>query len=1006
MAVSFRVTGTWAELTADGAVAIPATPQAGDRMYLFARWKDFSITAQVTSPVGWTKLTEFADGSTSTGNGTGSVKVACWYRDWQSGDTNPTVDFSANPTNASVVIMVMSKAGGDVWLTPLAVTAAMTNWTTTSQIVSASSTVAVPSGGVVMGLIGIRDDTATMTRPTSGIDDSTSAITWNGNYVESPASHHSTTTGDDGAADLGYRLVTTGATATLRMTGTLSAAETGAGLWVVQGSATADPKAPIPGALALSTTAFAPKLAATVTPGTKSLSLTAFAPRAQLGTKVVPAKLSLSLTSFAPKLTFAVNVPVRSLALTQFIPLVIRGVTVPTASLSLAGFAPVIGLSVTPPSIGLGIASVEPEILIRPTFFFPDTAELTLSTFEPAVVNTTPAYRTSTAAASTFATLNPSVSITGEVGDLLVVFAFVSGNTNDTPTCVDSDGSYELIGVAAVNIGGVDYRLSAFVRSALIETGGISYSLAVLTGSNTSRSAHVYAISGLSRAGLAAIRSKGGESNQSAGTPAPTLDQSALTGNVTLVAVGSTDTTTEPPTDWIERHDSSTTSPALALESASRDFGFTGTTITYGAAQDTEFCSFAIELDSTVAEVVTPDTQALTLTPFVSALHETTTPSTLSLSVSTFVPSIALTANVVVSPAATSLPTSQSAPVLAATVTPSTKALSLSTFAPSTITAARVVPSTLSLTTSTFRPTLAETLTPSTRGLTLTTFAATAATSANVTLIPATASLTTNPFIPVLTETTTPSTQAFSLTAFAPATVATNNVRVTPSTVSLSLSTLVPRLARTITPITKTLTLATFAPTLTASITIVPTPTVLAATRFAPVLAGTILVTTRTLTLSTLAPSVVGGQRVVPDAMSLALISFAPVLQSGTRVIPTTKALTLAKFAPVPSSAITSATSTLTITTFTPTVTVSTGSEFTPITATLALTTYAPLLSLSVIPPSVTITVTGFAPLVRTAGRPHPRRTHVVQSLNYTADVGLINREYVVSDPDHETEYG
>jgi hypothetical protein len=201
-------------------------------MYLFARWKDFAVTATVAN---WTELVEFADGAVTSGNGTGSVKVACWYRDWQSGDTDPIIDFSASPNNASAVIMVMAKAASDSWLTPVAVTAAMTNWTTTSQTVAASSTANVLGGGVVMGLIGIRDDTATMTRPTNGIDDVTGAVTWNGNYVESPATHHSTTTGDDGAADLGYRLVSAGATATLRMTGTISAAETGAALWVVQG---------------------------------------------------------------------------------------------------------------------------------------------------------------------------------------------------------------------------------------------------------------------------------------------------------------------------------------------------------------------------------------------------------------------------------------------------------------------------------------------------------------------------------------------------------------------------------------------------------------------------------------------------------------------------------------------------------------------------------------------------------------------------------------------------
>jgi len=180
MAISLRVTGSWAELVADGTVAIPATPQAGDRMFLFARWKDFSITATVAN---WTELTEFADGAVASGNGTGSVKVGCWWRDWQAGDTDPTLDFSASPTTASVVIMVMAKGTDDVWQTPAVRTAAMTNWTTSSQSVAASATVTVPSSSVVMGLIGIRDDTATMTRPTSGIDVSGGLVTWNGNYV-------------------------------------------------------------------------------------------------------------------------------------------------------------------------------------------------------------------------------------------------------------------------------------------------------------------------------------------------------------------------------------------------------------------------------------------------------------------------------------------------------------------------------------------------------------------------------------------------------------------------------------------------------------------------------------------------------------------------------------------------------------------------------------------------------------------------------------------------------
>lgn len=364
MAVSFRAVGTWAELTADGAVAIPATPQAGDRMYLFARWKDFSITAQVTSPVTWDEITEFADGSATSGNGTGSVKVACWYRDWQPGDTNPTVDFSASPTNASVVIIVMAKDADDVWSTPVARTAAMTNWTTTSQIVSASASVAVPSSGVVMGLIGIRDDTATMTRPTTGIDDSTGAITWNGNYVEAPATHHSTTTGDDGAADLGYRLVTTGATATLRMTGTISAAETGAALWVVQGVSTLV----TPATAALTNNWFASSLEFALTPASNPISSSTHVPR--LLSTTTPAGTALSTTTFAPGLHLQITPPVSTLTATPFTPRLAQFLTPVSAALNLTAFTASSRATLIPGGVSLSLdvftATILTSILITP----------------------------------------------------------------------------------------------------------------------------------------------------------------------------------------------------------------------------------------------------------------------------------------------------------------------------------------------------------------------------------------------------------------------------------------------------------------------------------------------------------------------------------------------------------------------------------------------------------------------------------------------------------------
>lgn len=238
MAIAARAAGTWsAGITSDAAITIPGGAQSGDRMYLLAVWKDFSITATVA---GWTEITEFADGSTATGNGTGSVKVGAWYKDHSGSESNPTLDFSST-TNlvGAAVIVVFSKDAGETWDTPEFVTAAITNWTNSAQTVSSSSTVANVANSLVIGLAGIRDDSATFTR--SALDGiavtSSGSATYGGDYVEYPATHANYTTGNDGAADAGYRFVTSvpgGTPATLHMTATLSAAETGAALWIVQ----------------------------------------------------------------------------------------------------------------------------------------------------------------------------------------------------------------------------------------------------------------------------------------------------------------------------------------------------------------------------------------------------------------------------------------------------------------------------------------------------------------------------------------------------------------------------------------------------------------------------------------------------------------------------------------------------------------------------------------------------------------------------------------------------
>lgn len=205
-------------------------------MYLWGSWKTFSIT--VATPSGWTLVDDFSDGSVAAGNGTGSVHNAVYYRDWQSGDGDPAIDYSSVPTEAHWVIVLWEKGAGETWDTPVAVHAAVAAadpWSAT-----ASATVDIPDGSVVMSLVGLRDDSTTITRGSDDIDDDGSpAVTWADIYRERPGVHFSSTTGQDMSGDLGHRDVGTGANGvTLTSSGDPVAAETGTATWVVQSVST------------------------------------------------------------------------------------------------------------------------------------------------------------------------------------------------------------------------------------------------------------------------------------------------------------------------------------------------------------------------------------------------------------------------------------------------------------------------------------------------------------------------------------------------------------------------------------------------------------------------------------------------------------------------------------------------------------------------------------------------------------------------------------------------
>lgn len=245
MAITFDQVGSWSTpgTTTPYTVTRP-TLVAGDvgvvRMFCICVVKNFTFTPTCSSNAGadaWTEILSFTDGSVASAADVGSVRVVVWYRDFPgTGDSNPSIETGGTAIRTGVV-MTFRKGAGDTWSTPAALSAAITTWTNSSQTVTSSGTATVPDGAAVLAVAGIRNDTATFTRTADSIDDDGSpAVTWNGNYVEAPATHVTTTTGNDVAADAGYRLVTTGASGVnLTQEATLSAAETGAAVWIIQG---------------------------------------------------------------------------------------------------------------------------------------------------------------------------------------------------------------------------------------------------------------------------------------------------------------------------------------------------------------------------------------------------------------------------------------------------------------------------------------------------------------------------------------------------------------------------------------------------------------------------------------------------------------------------------------------------------------------------------------------------------------------------------------------------
>lgn len=212
------------------------------------------------------------------------------------------------------------------------------------------------------------------------------------------------------------------------------------------------------------------------------------------------------------------------------------------------------------------------------------------------------AVRTTVAGGGSGGTGNRTVTIVPAVNDLLVVFCSVSVNTNASATMTDDNGSGTYTNITTALWNTSANIMTVFVRTALM-VNTTSTIITCASGSNTAGELVVYAITGMTKTGAAAILQSARQENQASGTPAPTFGSAALSANMCLGAV--TNLTTAPietpPTTggtWVEDQDASQASPTTALETVnSAAIGFTGTTVTWGGASGSAFASIIVELD-------------------------------------------------------------------------------------------------------------------------------------------------------------------------------------------------------------------------------------------------------------------------------------------------------------------------------------------------------------------------------------------------------------------------
>jgi len=227
MAISIRTPGSWVAANATTQTVTLPTHAAEDMLLVRVAFKHATMPTTVTcGTTGWAKVsTQYNNGTDASGNGTGSVIVAAfWKVATSAAETNPVITYHATvaATPSAAVALSYQCAATETWDTPVGAGGPVgTGTAISSTITSHISTTA----NDMVDFFHSQGDNNTLTVPTF----TQAGLTLNA-VSERPATALSSGTSNDIDADGGYRLVNSASgtsTAAAVVTGTATAGDQG-----------------------------------------------------------------------------------------------------------------------------------------------------------------------------------------------------------------------------------------------------------------------------------------------------------------------------------------------------------------------------------------------------------------------------------------------------------------------------------------------------------------------------------------------------------------------------------------------------------------------------------------------------------------------------------------------------------------------------------------------------------------------------------------------------------